>query len=345
MTGPDLDERVRSIVRWHFDPATGSRYWLERAETLGFDPLRDVQGAADLARFPQVADDWRTVDAAALIPRGCPGPFSVWETGGTTGAPRRIVDAGARLRGLSRINALLDQHGFPVGGSWLYLGPTGPHLVGQNVPRLAHMRGALCHAIDMDPRWVKRLNREGRTDEVRRYLAHLVDQALDILRTQPVQAVAATPALLQALCDHDEAHALLQEKVRGVIWFGTSMSDESLRFFEEELLPSAVMVGWYGNTLMGIACQRPRQCGDPYRCIFTPPADAWVRVVDAQHREVACGETGQVCISLLGRELFLPWHLERDQAVRVSATAPAFSDDLARVAPVGGGGLRTEGVY
>jgi acyl-CoA synthetase (AMP-forming)/AMP-acid ligase II len=344
---PDLDAHVRRIIRWHFDPATGSPYWLRRAATLEFDPVRAIQTAADLARFPAVADEWRTVEAADLIPRGCSGPFAVWETGGTTGAPRRIVDAAARSNGLTRVNDLLDQHGFPSGGAWLHLGPTGPHLVGANVPRLARMRGALSHTIDMDPRWVKRLNREGRPDEVRRYIAHLAGQALEVLRSQPVRVVTATPPLLQALADHPEASARLAENVSGVIWFGTSLSDEGLRFLEEELLPGAKVVGWYGNTLMGIACQRPRQAGDPYRCIFTPPHDAWVRLVDPANpaREVAPGETGQVCISLLNEELFLPWQLERDQAVRVPGRAPAFSDDLARVAPIGGGGLRTEGVY
>lgn len=351
MAQTDLDARVRELVRWHFDPATGSPYWLERARRLDFDPLTAIGGAADLARFPGGAEEWRTVDAADLIPRGCRGPFAVWETGGTTGAPRRIVDCEARLEGLKRVNALLDQHGFPSGGArpaWLHLGPTGPHLVGANVGRLAHMRGALCHAVDMDPRWVKRLGREGRPDEVTRYLVHLVEQALEVLRTQPVAVVTTTPPLLQALCDHPEAYRLLCDKVRGIIWFGTSMSEESLRFFEEELLPRARLVGWYGNTLMGIACQRPRRPGDPHRCIFVPPADAWVRVVDPADpaRQVAPGERGQVCISLLNRELFLPWHLERDGAVRVPAAAPAFSDDLARVAPLGGqSGVQAEGVY
>lgn len=347
MAGPDLDAHVREIVRYHFDPATGSPYWLRRAATLGFDPLTDVTRAADLARFPAVADEWRTVDAADLIPRGAKGDFAVWETGGTTGAPRRIVDAQARLRGLERIDAMLDQHNLPRGGAWLHLGPTGPHLVGMNVPRLARRRGSLCHAIDMDPRWVKRLNREGRSDEVRRYIAHLVEQALHVLRSQPIQVLTATPALLQALCDHPEGGALLEAKMGGVIWFGTSLSEEGLRLFEEELLPGVTMVGWYGNTLMGIACQRPRQAGEPFRCIFRPPADAWVQVVDpaAPWHQVEVGQSGQVRLSLLNRELFLPWQLERDQAVRVAALEPAFSDDLAQVSPIGGGGLRTEGVY
>lgn len=41
--GVDPDEFVRAAMRWHFDRATGSRYWLDRADRLGFDPRHDVK--------------------------------------------------------------------------------------------------------------------------------------------------------------------------------------------------------------------------------------------------------------------------------------------------------------
>jgi hypothetical protein len=346
----DLDAHVREMVDWHFDPDTGSPYWLRRAASLGFDPRREIRTFADLSRFPPVADEWREVAAADLVPQGAPGPFSVWETGGTTGPPRRVVDAHERAAGMARINRLLEAHGFPGpgGGDWLHVGPSGPHLVGTNVGRLARMRGALCHSVDLDPRWVKKLYAAGRGDEAKRYAAHIADQAVPLLRTQPIQILTVTPPLLQALCEHPDALPLLEAKVKGVIWFGTSLSDEALRLLEEEILPDAVFVGWYGNTLAGIACQRPRQPGDPYRAIFTPPEpSAFYRLVDPADpgREVGYGESGQARISVLNREVFLPWHLERDRAVRVEPAEIGGPDCLARVEPLGGGGVRVEGVY
>ncbi len=377
MTPAELDAHVREIVRWHFSPDTGSPYWLRKAADLSFDPLSEVRGFDDLARFPAVAEEWRYIPAGDLIPRGCNAAFDVWETGGTTGPPTRIVDAEERTRGILRVDRMLDEHGFPrsdaatlpvdspgprdpalgpgpihrAGTSrpaWLHLGPTGPHLVGTNVARLARLRGMLYHTVDLDPRWVKRLYREGRADEARRYTAHLVEQALAVLRTQQVEALSATPPLLQALCEHPEAYDLLAARVKGIIWFGTSLSPEGLRLLEDELLPEARFVGWYGNTLMGIACQRPRREGDAHNCVFSPPGPAAVvRVVDPQNpaRRVAPGEAGQVRISLLNRELFLPWHLERDRAVRVAWPGSAAWDELAEVAPLDGGGARVEGVY
>jgi len=39
-----LDAHVREIVQWHFDPATGCPFWIERAESLDFDPREDING-------------------------------------------------------------------------------------------------------------------------------------------------------------------------------------------------------------------------------------------------------------------------------------------------------------
>ena len=39
--GTDLDAWTRDVVRRHFDPETGSPYWLRTASELPFDP-RDI---------------------------------------------------------------------------------------------------------------------------------------------------------------------------------------------------------------------------------------------------------------------------------------------------------------
>lgn len=350
----DLDEWVRSVVRWHFHPDTGSPYWLRKKAELNFDPLRDVQSFADLALFPDYAADWAAVPVQDLIPRGClregAAWFQVWETGGTLGAPKRIVDWQDREAGLRFFNRLLDLHNFPGGPAWLHIGPTGPHLVGKNMNLLAHWRGALCYTVDFDPRWVKRCLQAGDSETAQRYIDHIVDQALLVARSQPVSVVTTTPPVLEALCRRPEGLDWLQGRVQGVIWFGTSASAEALRVLEEELLPDAVLVGIYGNTLMGIAGQRPRH--DRYPAVFQPyfPCSI-VQVVDPADttREVPYHSRGQVRVTLLGRELFLPNNLERDEAVRVPPEpelSPADGVALVRPMPVtAGGGRVTEGVY
>jgi hypothetical protein len=369
-----VDQQVRRAVVWHFHPATGSPFWLRKAREWGLDALVEVRGLDDLLRLPPVADELRQIPARELIPRGCLSPlpateispgtprpdageklpgtdyaFAVWESGGTTGSPRRVVDAHDRARALVRMEAVLDAHGFPAAttGDWLHLGPTGPHLVGRTVQRLAARRRALCHYVDLDPRWARQLAAQGRRAELQAYLDHVRDQALDILATQPVEILAATPPLLSAICLDHVGRRLLRDRVRGVIWFGTAASDETVRQWRE-LLPGAVFVGWYGNTLAGISVQRPPRPGDP-GVVFLPPwPDAHYVLVDPAHpeREVGPGETGQVRIHVLARELFLPHHLERDQAVRV-ASPPGEPDGLARVQPLAAPGSApvVEGVY
>src|SRR5690242_17601494 len=91
---PDPQEFLRAAMRWHFSPETGSPFWLRQADSLGFDPLTDVRTFADLARFPNLANSLRDVPARDLIPRGYgPNPdiVGVYDSGGTTGAPKRVV--------------------------------------------------------------------------------------------------------------------------------------------------------------------------------------------------------------------------------------------------------------
>src|SRR5688572_29639213 len=53
-----LDQWLREVVAWHFDPATGSPFWLERAKTLGWDPRERIQTFADLRHFGGFEDEW-----------------------------------------------------------------------------------------------------------------------------------------------------------------------------------------------------------------------------------------------------------------------------------------------
>ena len=49
-----LDAHVREIVRWHFSPDTGTPFWLEKAKTFTFNPLKDVNGWDDMKKFPHL---------------------------------------------------------------------------------------------------------------------------------------------------------------------------------------------------------------------------------------------------------------------------------------------------
>ncbi|MFI9099114.1 AMP-binding protein [Streptomyces fildesensis] len=350
------EDFIHAAMQWHFSPATGSPYWVKRAAELDFNPLTDVHTWDDLDLFPDVSDEWKDVPVDALVPAGIGREgwdFQVFDSGGTTGRPKRIVESRSRRNGVHWVSQVLADHKVPGEGEghWLHLGPTGPHIVGRSIGLLAQLRGTFCHYIDFDPRWVKNSVKQGRTDEAARYVKHILAQAHDILTTQPVSVLFATPPVLEALAADEKLLDLVQRKVRGIIWAGTSVSPETLRVFEDELFPDAAVVGLYGNTMMGIAPQRPRDGErDDERCVFIPfHPFSRVKVVDPENTStsVAHGERGQAKISLVSRDLLLPWTLERDSVLRIAPTAKYPQDGLADIRPltVAGGPTAVEGVY
>ncbi|MCW2653888.1 MAG: biosynthetic enzyme [Mycobacterium sp.] len=89
----DPQAYLQAAVQWRFSLETGSPYWLERVKALDFDPLTEVKIFEDLARFPNIVGELRNV-ARDLVPKGYgPNPPTplVFETSGTTGAPKRAI--------------------------------------------------------------------------------------------------------------------------------------------------------------------------------------------------------------------------------------------------------------
>src|SRR6266404_8085420 len=88
-----LDNHVREIIEWHFNPATGCTFWLDYASKLGWDPRKEIHNFMDLRKFPAFEDEWlRGGPVQRWIPKGLAGrPAYVFETGGTTGIPKSRV--------------------------------------------------------------------------------------------------------------------------------------------------------------------------------------------------------------------------------------------------------------
>ena len=90
----DPEAYLRAAIAWHFGEETGCAFWLRAARTLDFNPLTDVNTFADLRLFPNLLNELRNVPVEDLIPRGygSPPPMpQIFESGGTTGAPKRTV--------------------------------------------------------------------------------------------------------------------------------------------------------------------------------------------------------------------------------------------------------------
>jgi hypothetical protein len=340
----DLDEWTRHVLRVHFDPETGSPYWLRRRSSLPFDPL-SLSGYADLVRFgPFDLDDLRTGDPADLVPLSVPRPLvgRIWETGGTTGRPCRVFYTSdmAVQRAAWRMWSLA-QAGFETGRCWLHALPTGPHVIGNIARDLVEQYGATVHTIDMDPRWVKRMLRMGRPDQASEYSAHLTEQITDVLRIYPVDYVCTTPALFQVLV---RTAPDLVGRLRGVLLSGTQITTPMYQSFAAAL-GSGLICTNYGNTLGNFSGLPPEQDGQvlPYLPQY-PHVTASVVGADGL-APVDYGQSGRVRLTVLYEGMLLPNVLERDQALRYDPGGRWPADGVANVGPLRRSRATPEGVY
>lgn len=341
----DLDAWTRRVVRRHFDPETGSPYWLARARDLDFDP-RDVTRYEELTAFgPFPLGVLRGQDPQLLVPLAVPRPLTgrIWDSGGTTGDPCRVFYTPDMLlhRGAWRRWSFVTE-GFEPGRAWLQATPTGPHLIGNGVWEVADLYSSLVYAIDMDPRWVKRLIRSARLADVADYTEHLVEQMVAVLRHGRIDYVNTTPALFAALL---KSHPDTVDKLSGVRLSGTQVSGGMYREFTAALRGGPCGRS-YGNTFGNAAGLPAEEDGEvlPYLPNY-PQVTMAVVDPDDWSRTVGMGESGQVRLTVLHDDLFLPNVLERDRAVRYDTGTRYPCDGVANVRPLQVTRSAPEGLY
>lgn len=319
-----LDAHVREIIEWHFNPATGCPFWLEKAKTLGFDPRKDVHCFADMQKFPEFQDEWlRGGPIQRWIPQGLKGkPVYVFETGGTTGIPKSRMQIDDWKIDYEMFSATLPDDKFPKGSNWLMLGPSGPRRLRLAVEHLAQFRGGICFCVDLDPRWVVKLIKRGNMKEMEAYRDHVIDQAITILSAgHDVKCMFTTPKLLEALAMKliEQGSSIAQTGITGIFSGGTEFTPQWYRFAMDELLDGVFMTPTYGNTLMGLACGKPFDPADNYKIsYYAPQPRAVIEVVNFKNYNelVGYGETGRVKLTTLTKETFIPGFMERDEGER-----------------------------
>lgn len=249
-----LADRLAQILRIHFDPVHGSPYWIELAAQRRLHPTDTIRSIADLHQLgfmDQAA--LRTRPLTDFIP--CcisqhPERLIVVQTGGTLGDPiwtaythdeyeaafvRPFVDAAQRVA-------------FPRGGTWLYVGPSGPHVIGRAASSIARALGASePFTVDFDSRWARKLPTDSYAAE--RYLEHVTDQAMAVIKTQQITHLFTTPPVLAALADRMTGKQ--RDRIVGVHYGGMSISHERMLHFQRDIYPHATHLSGYGNTLFG----------------------------------------------------------------------------------------------
>jgi phenylacetate-coenzyme A ligase PaaK-like adenylate-forming protein len=319
-----LNAHTYEIVQWHFHPSTGCPFWLEKAKSLKFDPLKEVRSFEDLKKFELFEDEWlRGGPVRRWVPKAyADKPIYVFETGGTTGVPKsRIAVEDFRVDYSLFSNTLPDEY-FPRGANWLMLGPSGPRRLRLAVEHLAQHRGGICFCIDLDPRWVIKLIKKGWMEHLEAYKQHCIDQAITILGAgHDIRCMFTTPKLLEALALELEKQgsSIRKAGITGIFSGGTEFTPQWTRFATEEFLEDVYMTPTYGNTLMGLACSKPVTAKENYKIsYYAPQPRAVLEIVDFNdpHKIVGYGGTGRVKLTTLTKEFFVPGFLERDEGER-----------------------------
>jgi phenylacetate-coenzyme A ligase PaaK-like adenylate-forming protein len=337
-----LDAHVREIVQWHFHPDTGTPFWLERAKSFKFNPLKDVQTFDDLKLFGLFEDEWlRGGPVRRWVPKATQNkPTFVFETGGTTGIPKsRVVQDDFRID-YEMFSDTLPEKYFPKGSNWLMLGPSGPRRLRLAVEHLCQYRGGICFCVDLDPRWVVKLIKKGWTEHLKAYQEHVIDQAMTVLSANhEIKCMFTTPKLLDALAGRleKEGSSIAGRGITGIFCGGTEMTAQWVRFAIEELLgPNVYIAPTYGNTLMGLAAAEMPKAEDNYKITYyAPQPRAVVQVVDFKdyNKVVDYGQTGRVMLTTLTKEFFVPRFAERDEGERERPSAKYPWDGVSGVRP------------
>lgn len=314
-----VNARLRRVVAIHFDPDRGTPYWLDRQRDLGCDPCREIQTTDDLA----ILGEMNQADLAErplfdYIPRRFHDQmhrFIIGQTGGTTGhgvwtayLEHEFIEAFVTPFGVAAGHV-----GFPTRERWLFVGPSGPHIIGKVVRALANAMGSADpFTIDLDPGWARRLPAGSFAHQ--RYLAHVVDQAMRIIHAQHVGVLFTTPAVIETL--GEQMSATQRDAIRGIHLGGMRVRAEQLARINA-LFPRAVVLAGYGNTLMG-CCLELDASPNRQHLDYYPFGDRLLLdIVDQEGAPRPEGEQGTVRLTRLDEGFLIVNLRERDAAARV----------------------------
>jgi thienamycin biosynthesis protein ThnN len=344
------DDRLRELLALHFHPQHGSEYWLRRQERLGWDVRDRVRTLDDLWLLgPTPLTDLRRLPLRSLIPRAWhrQAPrFLVGETAGTSGAPLTTAyrDDEFQAAFIDPFLRVAEATGFPQGEPWLWVGPSGPHIIGKVVRELARQTGSMDpFSVDFDPRWAKKLA-DGSLGR-RRYLDHVTSQALEVLRREEVGVLFITPPALAALTEHLTDRQ--REAIHGIHYGGMSLTEETVNGFRATY-PHAVHLAGYGNTLFGVVMEladKPRKNIDYFPLgerlefhIVEWPNEEEATTAVWPPRCLERGQVGRVLFHRLDESCLLIGVVERDEAERIAPSVEArnlggFADGLRNPRP------------
>ncbi len=338
---------IAEIIAIHFDPRAGSPYWLEQEKKRGLEARKEITCCEAFHLFgPMDTEALRTRPLLDFIPRRFHDELPsmiLAESGGTTGTPIRRVYRPAEFGAAfvdswERAATLRD---FPRGGNWLFVGPSGPHVIGQSARAMARSLGSLePFSVDCDVRWIKRQGAGSLGFTL--YLDHVLDQTMNVIRTQQIEVLFITPPLLIALAERMTAEE--RQRIRGIHLGGMALTVTDSETIRQRLFPQAVVLPGYGNSLVGVLFEHaPPLPGEPPTYVVDDPA-LWFQLVPwqpqapEQNPDLAAslepGQRGRVVVHRLDPSFLLLNLVERDTACYAAPTVAGDCRAVTAVAPI-----------
>ena len=126
--GPSLiDARVRRAIATHFDPDSGTPYWLDRQAALSINARRDIRSFSDLQILGEMnPSDLSERSLRDHVPRRYHaelGGYIVGQTGGTTGGGAWTIYRPDEFEEafITPFTVAAEFLGFPRGERWLFV--------------------------------------------------------------------------------------------------------------------------------------------------------------------------------------------------------------------------------
>ncbi len=315
--GSTLDrDRLRQIVSIHFDPRWGSPFWIDRARSCAVNPDTDLGCLEDLALLGDLkAHELQSRPLTDYIPRRYHDQINqliLGQTGGTTGpgtwtAYRDDEFEAAFVEPFASAAASVC---FPRNQRWLFIGPSGPHIIAKAAPRLARrMDSPEPFSVDFDPRWARKLPPD--STACLRYTQHIVDQAMRVIDTQNVGVLFATPPVLEHLAVRMTDSQ--RQNILGVHYGGVALDPQKLHMLQTQSFPNAVHLSGYGNTLLG--CCLELNTGAGRTPTYFPHGQRLIfETLDSQGNPTPFGTPGCLRVTRLDETMLIVRLIERDVA-------------------------------
>jgi thienamycin biosynthesis protein ThnN len=329
-----LSQRLRHIIGIHFDKDTGAPYWLDKQKEIGADMSKSIQCVEDLSILgPMDEEALATRPVEDFIPRifRQEKDYILAETAGTLGRPKFAIHREDEFQTafITPFVKAARHVSFPSNCRWLFVGPTGPHIIGRAARACARqMNAGDVFTVDFDPRWAKKLPVGSFASQ--RYLEHIEAQALRVLEVQNIGVLFSTPIVLSGLAK--KMDKTKRRAIEGIHLGGMSAGVEFMDKMSE-LFPNAVILSGYGNTLFGMMPQLnyDRQTGFDY---FPYGHRLMVKVIPIASgcgtinigSCVGYGQRGQLVVHRLDEMQFIANFIERDSAIRIQSNPNLAAD-------------------